>query len=373
MPTKKKVQPNLSEEPIREYVIGEFRGDFPDVPISPQVDLESLTNGDEKPFFVTLPVARIGEVSANGLLYDEELVTEIEGQMIGKGGIMGHIKPEERDSKFPIEDVDWVGTTREAGTTWGKAYVPPGQTREFIRRLMARGGQLATSIYGPYAKREPLSDGRFRLRGLKLESLDLAPADRAALNLGGKFAVTAQMTEGFSEDIEMEKEQLIAELTVKDVPQALRDQIIQEFSQANDQQKSIAELQSQIEAKDTVIAELQKEAAKRAEEKFEAALDGLVAETVNWQVEGEEPKKKVDALKTSYRARVISEMGDKRDMEALKTAAERVWEGEYQIIAETMRDALAGPSARVSGKPRGSRELDTSPDAVRKAQAETGI
>ena len=54
-------------EMIRDYVIGEFRGNYPTIAPDPRVDLTALTAGDDAPLYVTLPVGEVGRVSSNGL------------------------------------------------------------------------------------------------------------------------------------------------------------------------------------------------------------------------------------------------------------------------------------------------------------------
>jgi hypothetical protein len=349
------LEANVEEMVKRSYVVAEFRGDFPAVETAPSVDQEALFTGDDDPFFVTLPVARVGEVSANGLLYDEELVGEIQDQMLGKGGILGHIKKEERDSAFPIEDVDWVGSLFDGDTLWGKAYIPPGEVREFVRRLKARGGKLATSIYGPYAKHEVLDDGSYKLHGLRLETLDLAPADRAALKLGGKFVVTAQMEteteEGeHDQEDEMDRDQIIAELTAADLPDTLREQVIADYEAEAENEDRIAELQRERDEAQERLAELEKEREQHLVREFNVAVDDAVAEIVDWSVEGEKAEQKVKMLKGQLKARILSEMGDDKDMERVSEVAQAAWEEEdMKLLAETVRDALTGGSAMVPG------------------------
>jgi SAM-dependent methyltransferase len=381
MPKLKKNESDASEMILRDYRVSEFRGAFPSVETDQRVDLAALTTGDESPFFVTLPIARVGETSANGLLYDEELVKAIEAQLVGKGGIMGHIEEEKRATEFPVEDVDWVGIARVGDTTWGKAYIPPGAVREYVRRLKARGGRLATSIYGPYDKREALGDGTYRLAGLRLEQLDLAPADRAALKLGGQFGITAQMeiadlenpdkSDNHQEDDEMEKSQVIAELTASEIPQTLRDQIIQEFKEKDDAEKRVTELEKERDAFKKKAEDAQKLVDEKLAHEFDASLDAKVAElTKEWKVEGDEAKKKVDAFKLSLRDKIVSELGDGRTAEKLDAAATAAWEA-LKPIAETVRDALAGPPARISGKP--AHKIEDTPEARRAARQRVGF
>jgi len=365
-----------ASEMVQDYIVGEFRGDYPNVNTDPRVDLATLTTGDEQPFFLTLPVGEVGRVSENGLRYDEELVKAIQEQVVGRGGIMGHIKLEERATSFPVEDVDWVGVHRQGDTLWGKAYIPPGEVREYVRRLKARGGKLATSIYGPYAQREALQDGTHRIRGLRLESLDLAPADRAALKLGGTFAVTAQMEQPNNEDTEADmpltKEQVIAELTIDDIPATLREAIVAGVQADRDAQNRIAELQQQLADSKEVIGTLQADLAAKRMAEFDTALDAKVAELVDWKVEGDEANGKVEAFRRTVRTRIVSELGEERTEEKLAEAAEKAW-ADMKPLAEMIRDALAGPAARVSGKVRDRHKLDDSPEARRKARAEMGL
>ncbi len=339
---------------VREYTVGEFRGGFPDVPIAPQVDVPALTAGDDKPFFATLPIAEVGRESVNGLIYDEELVAAVEAQIVGRGGILGHIKPEERDTAFPIENVDWVGVRRVGQTSYGKCYIPPGEAREYVRRLKARGGKLATSIYGP-CRRETLKDGRWRAREFRLEQVDLAPADRAALKLGGAFMVTAQMDGGNAdrsktEDTMATREEILAEMTVKDIsliPQAVREQIIADSNAAKAHEALVAELQGTIKAKDAAISDLQAAVERYQVAEFNAGLDALVAEFVNLGAGDDAGRARVEALRKSFRARVVAEIGSERDPARIKATAQTVWDAEFRPLAEMLVQALAGPSAIV--------------------------
>jgi hypothetical protein len=364
-----------AQEMVRDYIVGEFRGNYPTIAPDPRVDLSALTAGDDAPLYVTLPVGKVGKVSSNGLHYDDTLVQAIQDQIVGRGGVMGHIKTEDRDTAFPIEAVDWIGTTRQGDTLWGKGYIPPGDAREYVRRLKARGGQLATSIYGPYDEKETEPDGTYRIRGLRLESLDLAPADRAALKLGGQFAITAQMEQQETETedtMSLTKEQVLAELTVDDIPEVLREQIEKELAADADLEKLVAELKQQATDKDAIIGTLQGQLETKQAAEFEAQLDAKVAELVDWQVEGDEAKDKVAAFRRQIRTSILSELGENRDAEKLAEAAEVVWAG-VKPLAEMIRDALAGPPARVSGKVRDKRKLEDTPEARQRARAQMGL
>ncbi len=332
---------------IREYVISEFHGKFPDVPIASGVDLEALKENQAAPFFVTLPIVpEIGAISSNGLLYDDALVKSIEEQINRKrpGGIFGHLKDEERATAFPLPSGMWIGAKREGNTLWAKAWIPAGKSQDYMRQLKAVGGQIATSIYGK-GDREKVKPGVDRLTNFNLESLDFAPPERAALGYGATPILTAELHE---DNNDMDKTQLLAELTVSDIPAALKEQILA----AAGQKTQVVELTTQVKDRDTLISELQTSVAEFRKAAFAAALDGKVNELTNWQVKGEAAKAKLEAFRRTLRSRIVAELGADQKVERIAEVVTAVWT-DLQPLAETVRDALAGPPAIVNGKVRG--------------------
>lgn len=360
---------------IRDYTLGELRGNLPEIITAESVEMDALTKGDDDPFFVTLPIAAVGKTSGNGLHYDEALVAAIQAQMVGMGGLMGHIQDGERDTAFPIETADWIGTLRQGKTLWGKAYIPPGEAREYIRRLRARGGKLATSIYGPYATQEKQSDGSWKADGFTLESLDLAPASRAALKLGGDFEITSQMG-NTEEDGKMSKtkDEILAELTLADVSKTLREQIVAEYKVDADTEKQIAELTAERDAEKNRVKELEEQAAVQQAAQFDAALDKQIAELVDWKVDGDDAEKRVAMVRSSLKSRILAEMGDERDENKIAETAKSAWEGdEMQLLAKTVKETLGGPRAIIGGKRRDAGKLEDTPEARREARRVVGI
>lgn len=357
---------------IQEMTVGEFRGDFPEVPVAPEVDLEALKEGDPAPFFVTMPVGELGSTSGNGLYWDEELFNGVIQQINANRptGIMGHLRVEDRSSAYPPPDIFWLGASQQGNTAWAKGYVPPGEARDTLRRLKAVGGKAATSIYGRPGRRVQLGGGRWKAEDFRLESLDLAPYERAALKLGGAFAVTAEMdshTYEREEDTMPTKAEIIAELTVDDLPQALREQIISEHQKATDDSNLVAELRQEIETKDARVQELEGQVQQYQLAEFNASLDGLVAEFVKIEAKDDAGKASVDGLRKGFRARLVAEIGEERDPDKIKAVAQTIWDAEYKPLAEMMVKAIGGPSARVGGKGGNWRdELAERADELRK-------
>lgn len=344
----------MGNEIILELTVGEFRGTFPDVPIADGVNMDELRALDPDPVFITLPVVpRVGAVSRNGLLYDEALVKSIETQINTKrpGGRFGHLREEERDTAFPIPEGMWLGAKREGDTLWAKAYVH-GAAREHVKRLKAVGGSIATSIYGKGSYEATDTKGVRRLTNFDLESLDFAPPERAALGYAAAPIVTSEM------ETSMDRNQLISELTVDDIPARLRDALVAEYRQ-------------QVSDRDTLIASLQSTVAEYRRQQFESAVDTRIAELTAWQTTGDDAKKKLDAFRRTLRSRIVAELGG--DASKLESVVETIWV-DLQPLAETVRDALAGPPAIVAGKVASKRPVfEDTPEARAKARAEMGL
>lgn len=179
--------------PIGQVKIHAFKGEFPTIATSPAVDVKLLERGDPEPMYITLAILAIDEVSENGLIYDEETVRAIEEQLIGAGGIRGHLGLLDF-SAYPPDAIEWVGVMRDKrGVTWAKGYVRPSETREQIRIKKAVGATIGTSIFA-YAEPEQVDENTWRANNLELITLDLVHPKRAALKMGlwSGFKITSE-------------------------------------------------------------------------------------------------------------------------------------------------------------------------------------
>lgn len=385
---------------IAETQLQPLKGEWPDVPTYPHVDSDLLYEGDASPFHVTLPIAEIGRVSGNGLEYDTELVTAIAEQMSsGAGGIRGHIPDEQLSTAYPVDDVHWIGHLMQGNTLWAKGYIPPGANREDIRMKKARGGNIATSIFGD-AVRELSSGSKgkgkptWKARNFQLEQIDLAPTKRAALKNRQGFVITREM-EGEMPGFE--------NMTLADVPQTIREQIIAETEAAEKLQK-VAEMETENAALKAEVAEMRQSASivaeirtfipgndadlpKRVQEyhtvmnklaemlgvkefanitvrveemhekiaelettQFEGAVDSKVAELTNWNVTSEANKAKVAAFRKNLRRNVVIELGAERAPEKIAEISQKLWDEEYSVMGAALVAEMGGPAAIVGGK-----------------------
>jgi hypothetical protein len=129
-----------------------MKGTPPDVPLAADIQLGELTEGDERPMFVTLQIGEAGARSRNDREYprevEEKVVAAINEQRVG--GIRGHLRDDQRGTAHPEMVWRWVGAMMdEQGRVWGKAYVLPtqAQAREEIRTAMAANARIGTSRY----------------------------------------------------------------------------------------------------------------------------------------------------------------------------------------------------------------------------------
>lgn len=193
-------------------VISELRGAYPNVPISADIDYADLTKGDLEPTFITLPIGKANVKSANNRYYDAAWLTELMRQTIATRpvGLMGHLSGAERATAFPKESLHWVGAVLDSdGIAWGKAYIL-GEARDRVRRYKASGKSIATSIDATASGTwdESLKAYRMDATTLKLNQIDLAPADRAGI---GDLARVPMLTSEMTQDVLDKEEPIMAE------------------------------------------------------------------------------------------------------------------------------------------------------------------
>lgn len=350
-------------EQAQVQAVSEFRGEFPEVPLAPGVDPAVLEAGDADPFYVTLPVVpEVNTVSASGLMYDEALTTAIEAQINAKrpGGGFGHLSEAERETRFPHPEAFWVGARRVGAALWAKAYVPPGAAREHLRRLKAVGASISTSIFGR-GEFEEIGNGVKRLRNFQLETVDFAPPERAALGYAAPVVVTAQMAQSgppTTMRTATNKEQGMNEqheVTLRDVPDAVRAQIVAEVEQRT--HNRVAELEQAVADREAEAAELRSQMRAMQVREFESTVNRRVAALTEWG--GDAPA--VEALRRTLIDRIMAQAGEKTDGALAEQVADAVF-AEMQPLVETVRDKLAGPPAVVAARAgayrSGERGLD---------------
>lgn len=96
-----------------------------DIPLNPEVDLAALKSGDAEPMEVVVEVP--AGKSKRGWNYKPEALQAIVGEVMSQGlpGFLGHQKPENVDSEFPVPVTHWVGAKwdQEANTAYFRGVI----------------------------------------------------------------------------------------------------------------------------------------------------------------------------------------------------------------------------------------------------------
>ncbi len=418
MATKARVQ-------IFEAQQHRMRGNFPKIETYTGIDTSLLYENDPNPFHLTLPIAEVGRVSANSLLYDEYLVQEIENQLANGGldGIAGHIPEDQASSAFPLPVIYWIGTKREKEVLWAKGYIPPGDLREYVRLKMAQGGTVGTSIYGYSDEVNTNKQGVYTLKGFKLHSLDVVQSRAAALPLGLEqgFAVTAEMAGDVVMEGEMSKPEAVAE-TAALVAEA-QQRVSELESQLTETQQQLTAAQQTLEATQNEVAELRQyaaivmeirgrigdgadvttifgqyhematqlaaqlgvpytdislkveeyhnEVAELRRKHLDRAIDDAIAEATAWQVTSENGKRHLAALRTTVRSMVVGQVSESAQAGNVVKA---VMESDtVKALAEAVLAKIAGPGAFVGGNGRTEAKPLNSPEAMKEIKQKFGL
>lgn len=329
-------------------IVGEFKGNYPDVLNFPGVNIAELTGNDGDPFFVILPVAQDDVTSGNGRHYSAAFVAELERQMREKRptGNLGHLRDEDRGTAFPLPAGYWVGAQKVGKTLWGKAYVPPGQVREMIRTLKAAGSKLATSIYGPGDAEWDAKRGAWVVNpdSFILEHIDFAPPDRAGI--GALATVPHIVGEMVSEEKNpmSDKKAIVSELTAEDLkglPEVVRNAFISElaeFKQLNEVRQVLG-----LEAGADVIKAVKEMQAVVAENKRQALQAAVVAEVAAVVVPGVTGNEAVDDLRAT-----VAEMVQATDAAGVKAAVTAAVEKPH--IKRQMEKLVVGEMGPAQGR-----------------------
>jgi len=347
-------------------IISEFQGSFPEVPIFKDVDIQELTNGEEKPVFVTLPIGKANVKSGNGRFYDEPFLLELERQVRdGKPiGLMGHLSSDQRAFAFPAEAVHWVGAMRVKEYLLGKGFLPAGESRLRLQRYGATGKRIATSIdaTGDGVWDEILQAHRMVAATLRLNQIDIAPADRAGIaDLAAVPLLTREMateggiivvrTQGAKKMTEEEKAQAIRELRTTDVaalPADVRAAIIQEYT---NQVKETLGLEGDVI---TEVKKIREREAAREKEAIKTKISEM-ASTGDTAIKSEMVREMVIEMVESKNPKTVEEVGTIFTEVVGRASVKKALEGQLQTTMGPNQQTQMQPQADAEGSAPGMK------------------
>lgn len=194
----------------------QFAGDYPeDIPFANGVDIDALTKPDvdegRKPYFVTLPLGEVGQVSHNNRRYVEDVAIKAIEYAISKnkiGGNLGHTPAFERGTHFAIPVLHWVGAMIREGVVWGKAYVPGDsermrEVRNYLSRQKATRSRVGTSLEGEGIQQWNEELETWDILELEVERIDMVGADGVGIDIAGSMSphITKESRDNMTEAV----------------------------------------------------------------------------------------------------------------------------------------------------------------------------
>ncbi len=322
----------------------------PEVAVNDRVRMEALTEGDDDPLFITLPVAQSGAISLNDRYYDAENIADIVKAVMTSDveGIKGHLPDWERGFTYETPIMYWIGAMLDESTgfVWAKAYVPVSATevREHFRVKAATGSRVGTSIYGTAEIWWDETLEKFRVSNLKLESIDLSHPARVGVPMTAAIpTLSAEMTESGGEAVDetvsieeaimpedqipqLEENENLLPVDVRELQTTVRDlnATLSEHRARLADLADIRELLGVSETDDAVLSvrQLRNRVAELSTENgrlLEATIESAVKTAVSVEAVRPTVLQAVQALNPSTREQVTRALESVLDLEHIKT------------------------------------------------------
>jgi len=219
--------------------ISEFAGRYPTIPLN----ADMLREFGEDALFVTLPIGKVGARSRNGRTYTRPAVQAIVDAVNSQRpeGRWGHLRDDERGTRYDPPAIRWLAAMMDGdGMAWAKGIPVTTEAREHFRIAKIAGSRVGTSVYG-YGQMEGENVIAF-----ELETIDLADPNRVGIP---DTAAHPMMTR---ETTDKKDSEVVMEIELKDVPEAVRQQILEQFSnkqnseRISEMEKQVAEFQTKV-------------------------------------------------------------------------------------------------------------------------------
>lgn len=209
--------------------VSELRGSYPSIAL-PDGMAEQF---GEDAMFVTLPIGKVDARSRNGRTYTREAVQAIVDAINTNKpeGRWGHLRDEDRPYTYEAPAIRWLAAIIDMnGVAWAKGVPVTAEAREHFRIAKIAGSRVGTSVYG-FGR----MDGD-RVVDFELETIDLAAPDRVGIP---ETAAEPMITKETNEDDDM------GDITLNDVPEDVRQQIIEQAGQKQDLAR-LSELETSV-------------------------------------------------------------------------------------------------------------------------------
>lgn len=257
--------------------------DYPVIPTPEDVNLEGL----EDPYFITLPIGRIGARSrGSGRVYGESAVKSLVKQVNEQRpeGGWGHMKPSDMGFTYQQPAIRWLAATLESdGRAWGKAIVLTPEARKHYEMATATNARVGTSVWGP----PPTLKGD-EVIDFKLFRIDIADPNFAGIeDAVGVPHVTREMS-GDEKMEELNVKEFVGEMTARVTTLTTeRDAALARVKELEAHEPMIAEMATIFGTDASNLIKRAREVAAELEESRRESLTSQIAEMVRKQVKPE--------------------------------------------------------------------------------------
>ncbi|WP_213997042.1 hypothetical protein [Tepidanaerobacter syntrophicus] len=292
-----------------------------DVPLASWADLEALKAGDSNPMEVVVEIP--AGKSKRGWNYTPEALQKIVGEVMSQGlpGFLGHQKPEDVDSQFPIPVTHWVGAKYENGKAYFRGVVD--KAADDLKRWIKSKAVRTVSIFGIPKLQQ--SAGETNVVDYKPLSIDWTPLGRAGMD-------TAVVAIGEMDEIiggeKMDWKELVKQLKQKiDAKEVSVAQVV-------------GELDSELLKYKEIFGEISiaEEAKKAMEEKVAAEHEKLIDDAIKGKVSGEMAqalvKKMLNIPKDATKEQIAGEINKILQDDIIKEAIGKFYVDKPPIIGD---------------------------------------
>ena len=265
--------------------------------------LEKVSEGDDKPQFVTINVAVEG-VSKSGRNWTRELIHSIAEQINTKhpDGYSGHVADADRPFKRPDPQTIWLGATvvekNGKAHLYAKGYVLPEAVslRSYLRRAKAIGKNVSVSVFGKAkAAVWNAKQSAYDLKDFVLESVDWSRSGAEGIPNDGTLVLASEMHNDNKEDLNVERKDVIKSLKADELKEHNPNLVSEIQSESADEA-----LVSEMDGIKAVVGETDKPSeavSEMAKENRELKLDRELDRSV-----------RSEAARALIRPLVVSEM-----------------------------------------------------------------
>ncbi len=209
---------------------GELLATAVEVPYAPGFNLEALREIDPDPMFATVAIRPGRGQQGRGYTYTADILRDLARQINERraAGYRGHQDPDRVDWEWREPVTSWVGATYDEADQrlLVKGYVPPTAPELRTQIRLAEAGADTVDSVSVFGTRE-VDEKTNLVTKFDLWSIDWTPKGRAGMETE-LVSVGSEQAGAEEEEEPMTREEVIASLTLAEIPAALADALREE-------------------------------------------------------------------------------------------------------------------------------------------------